>query len=118
MPTIGASGAVAGVMGAYLYLYPHANVVTLVPIIFLLQIMVIPAPVFLGLWFVLQLLQGTFSIGATEAAGVAWWAHIGGFAVGFIVVWLLGKSGQTKPGVVVMRPGTDRRFRQMRTPWE
>lgn len=118
MPTIGASGAVARVMGAYLFLYPHANVVTLVPIIFLIQIMVIPAPIFLGLWFVIQLLQGTFSVGAAEAAGVAWWAHIGGFAVGFVAAMVLGKSGQIKTGVAVVRPGTDRRFRQIRSPWE
>ena len=118
IPTIGASGAVAGVMGAYLLLYPHANVVSLVLFFYLLQMMVIPAPVFLGIWFVMQLLQGTFSIGATEAAGVAWWAHIGGFAAGILVAWVLGRSGQTRPGVVVVRPGTDRRFRQIRPPWD
>lgn len=118
MPTIGASGAVAGVMGAYLFFYPHANVLTLVPIIIFLQLMVIPAPVFLGLWFVIQLLQGTFSVGDTEAAGVAWWAHIGGFAAGFAVAWLLGKSGQTRPRVVVVRPGTERGFRRIRSPWD
>ena len=76
-------------MGAYLFLYPHANVVALVPIIFLLQMMVIPAPIFLGLWFLMQLLQGSFSIGATEATGVAWWAHIGGFASGLVLTVLL-----------------------------
>ncbi len=118
IPTVGASGAIAGVMGAYLVLYPHANVVSLVPIVFFLQIMVIPAPIFLGIWFLIQLFQGTFSIGATEAAGVAWWAHIGGFAVGFLVAWILGMSGQTRPQVVVVRPGTDRRFGQIRYPWE
>jgi len=118
LPTIGASGAIAGVMGAYLFLYPHANVVSLVPIVFLLQMMVIPAPIFLGLWFVMQLLQGTFSIGATEATGVAWWAHIGGFAAGFLVAWVLGTSGQTQSKVLVVRPGTDRRFGQIRFPWD
>lgn len=118
VPTIGASGAIAGVMGAYLLLYPHANVVTLVPFLYFVQTMIIPAPIFLGLWFVLQLLQGTFAIGATEAAGVAWWAHIGGFAAGFAAAWLLGKSGQTAPRVVVVRPGTEQRFRQIRSPWD
>lgn len=118
LPTIGASGAIAGVMGAYLFLYPHANVVALVPIIFLLQMMVIPAPIFLGLWFLMQLWQGSFSFGATEATGVAWWAHIGGFAAGFLIAWLLGKSGRTQPRVVVVRPGTDRRFDQIRFPWD
>jgi membrane associated rhomboid family serine protease len=118
IPTLGASGAIAGVMGAYLVLYPHANVMALVPLLFILQMMVIPAPIFLGLWFVIQLFQGTFSIGATEAAGVAWWAHIGGFVAGFIIAWLLNKSGQTQPRVVVVRPGTDRRFDQIRFPWD
>lgn len=118
IPTIGASGAVAGVMGAYLFLYPHANVVSLVPLLFLLHLMVIPAPVFLGIWFVIQLLQGTFSMGATEVAGVAWWAHIGGFVAGFAVAFLLGKSGTTRPGVVVVRPGTERRFGHLRSPWD
>jgi membrane associated rhomboid family serine protease len=118
VPTIGASGAVAGVMGAYLYLYPRANVVSLVPILMFLQVLVIPAPVFLGLWFLLQLWQGTFAMGAGEAAGVAWWAHIGGFAVGFAVAWLLGASGQTHPRVTVLRPATDRRFRRLQTPWD
>lgn len=118
MPTIGASGAVAGVMGAYLYLYPKANVVSLVPILFFLQILVIPAPVFLGLWFLLQLWQGTFAMGAGEAVGVAWWAHIGGFVAGFLVAWLLGTSGQTRPRVVVVRPATERRFSRLGTPWD
>ena len=118
VPTIGASGAIAGVMGAYLYLYPHANVISLVPILFFLQIMVIPAPVFLGLWFLLQLVQGSFSMGATEVAGVAWWAHIGGFVAGFVLAALLGRAGQTRTRVAVIRPDTDRRFGRLPNPWE
>lgn len=105
IPTIGASGAVAGVMGAYLLLYPHARVTTLVPIFFILQIMIIPAPIFLGVWFVIQLLQGSFSMGNAEAAGVAWWAHAGGFAFGFAVAWLLQKDDRpSRPRVRVIRP--------------
>ncbi len=105
VPTIGASGAVAGVMGAYLLLYPHARVTTLVPLFFILQIMIIPAPIFLGIWFVIQLLQGTFSMGNAEAAGVAWWAHAGGFAFGFAVAWMLKEDDQpTQPRVRVNRP--------------
>lgn len=107
LPTIGASGAVAGVMGAYLLLYPHARVVSLVPIVFFLHIMVIPAPIFLGLWFLLQLVQGTFSLGGTAAQGVAWWAHVGGFAAGFVVARLLLLAGGTRPAVTSVRPGTD-----------
>lgn len=86
MPTIGASGAVAGVMGAYFLLYPKARVVTLVPIIIFFQIMELPAFLFLGLWFALQFLQGM----AGGAGQVAWWAHIGGFACGAATVVLLG----------------------------
>ena len=108
MPTIGASGAIAGVMGAYLLFYPHAMVVSLVPIIFILQVFVIPAPVFLGIWFVLQLVQGTFSLGSTAAEGVAWWAHIGGFAAGFVVARTMISTGTARPGVTVVRPGTER----------
>lgn len=108
MPTVGASGAVAGVMGAYLLLYPHAMVLSLVPILFILQMIVIPAPVFLGLWFLLQLLQGTFAMGRTEAAGVAWWAHVGGFVAGWLVARVLTLTGRTRPQVTVVRPGSER----------
>jgi membrane associated rhomboid family serine protease len=108
MPTIGASGAIAGVMGAYLYLYPRANVLTLVPIVFFLQMMVIPAPVFLVIWFVLQFFQGTMSITAGQSGGVAWWAHIGGFAAGFAVAWLLGRTHHLSPPVETTLPNTRR----------
>jgi membrane associated rhomboid family serine protease len=108
MPTIGASGAIAGVMGAYLYLYPRANVLTLVPIVFFLQMLVIPAPVFLVIWFVLQFFQGTMSITAAESGGVAWWAHIGGFAVGFVVAWILGRTHHLTPPVETRLPDSGR----------
>jgi membrane associated rhomboid family serine protease len=78
-PALGASGAISGVMGAYLVLYPRARVLTLV-FIFLIPI---PAVVILGYWFAIQILEGVFSLGATS--GVAWWAHIGGFAIGLIL---------------------------------
>jgi membrane associated rhomboid family serine protease len=85
VPTVGASGAIAGVMGAYLLLFPHSTVVTLVPIFFFMQVIEIPAVLFLGFWFITQLFSGTLSLAAgTQAGGVAWWAHIGGFAVGFL----------------------------------
>jgi len=104
VPTIGASGAVAGVMGAYLWFYPHARVTTLIPIFFILQLIVVPAPIFLGIWFVIQLFQGTFALGGTEAAGVAWWAHAGGFAFGFALAWMLGRApGTQQPRIRVVR---------------
>src|SRR5712692_8878793 len=87
-PTVGASGAIAGVMGAYLLLFPYARVVTLVPIFIFLQTIELPAVFFLGFWFLSNLLSGIGSLAAhTGAGGVAWWAHIGGFLVGLL--WAL-----------------------------
>lgn len=80
IPTIGASGAVSGVLGAYLVLYPNARVLTLVPLGFFLRILLLPAGLFLGFWIFLQLLYGFSSIGGHS--GVAYFAHIGGFIVG------------------------------------
>lgn len=107
IPTIGASGAVAGIMGAYMWLYPSARVTTLIPIVFILQIIVVPAPWFLGFWFVIQLVQGTFAMGNATAAGVAWWAHAGGFAFGFAVAGIVGRRpspSQQAPVVIVREP--------------
>jgi membrane associated rhomboid family serine protease len=86
VPTVGASGAIAGVMGAYLLLFPHSSVVTLVPVFFFMHVVEIPAVFFLGFWFLSQLFSGTLSLAAagSQAGGVAWWAHIGGFVVGFL----------------------------------
>jgi membrane associated rhomboid family serine protease len=83
-PTIGASGAIAGVMGAYLILHPHSKILTLIPIIIIPWFIEIPAFFFLGFWFVLQFLSATGSHG--NLGGIAWWAHIGGFVFG--IVWL------------------------------
>jgi len=83
VPTVGASGAVAGVLGAYFLLFPGARVLTLVPIFFFVQIIEIPAFIFLGIWFLIQFLSGSLSLFASQqTAGVAWWAHIGGFVAG------------------------------------
>jgi membrane associated rhomboid family serine protease len=84
VPTIGASGAIAAVMGAYFRFYPHARVETLVPPFFFV---VLPAVLFLGGWFLLQFFNGAMSLGARGPgfSGVAWWAHVGGFAFGFII---------------------------------
>lgn len=94
IPTIGASGAIAGVMGAYLLLFPYARVVTLVPIFIFLQTVELPAIAFLGLWFLTNLMSGLGALGAnSQAGGVAWWAHIGGFLVGLL--WALPLRGRT-----------------------
>ena len=88
-PGLGASGAIAGVLGAYLLLFPWAGVRTLVRVGFLVFLPTIPAVVLLGLWFVLQLFSGLASLGANpETGGVAYSAHIGGFLVGFVWAWL------------------------------
>lgn len=92
VPTVGASGAIAGVMGAYFVLFPHARVLSLVPLFVFVQVVTLPASVFLGIWFAIQFFQGTLAITSTETGGVAWWAHIGGFAVGFLIGWLYKQS--------------------------
>ena len=89
---VGASGAIAGIMGAYIVLYPHSRIVTLIPIFFFFQIIEIPAIVFLGLWFVLQFISGIGSLaaatGGEPAGGIAFWAHIAGFLAGVSGVWV------------------------------
>jgi membrane associated rhomboid family serine protease len=87
IPTIGASGAIAGVMGAYLLFFPHAKVLTVIPLLILFPVILMPAPIFLGLWFVFQFTQGIGNIGSMQSGGVAWWAHIGGFMAGVCVGW-------------------------------
>ncbi|RPI94141.1 MAG: rhomboid family intramembrane serine protease, partial [Chloroflexi bacterium] len=86
VPMIGASGAIAGVLGAYLISFPRARIASLVPIIFIFTIIEIPAAIFLVLWFVSQLYSGLFSMQGASASGIAWWAHIGGFVFGVIMV--------------------------------
>ncbi len=90
IPTIGASGAIAGVMGAYAWLYPKAKVQAILPIPFFFRAFVIPAPVFLGIWFAMQTYSGIQS--SPVGGGVAWWAHIGGFIAGAILALLIGRS--------------------------
>ncbi|MBW1992430.1 MAG: rhomboid family intramembrane serine protease [Deltaproteobacteria bacterium] len=87
VPMVGASGAIAGVMGAYFSLFPWARVLTLVPVFFFVVIE-IPAYVFLGLWFLFQFMSGTATIGTAQVGGVAFWAHVGGFVAGFLLVRL------------------------------
>jgi len=86
-PMIGASGAIAGVLGAYLLLYPHAQVLVLIPFGFFTRLMYIPAGWVLGFWFFIQLFSGGMSIGQ-RGGGVAWFAHIGGFLAGMGLIGL------------------------------
>ena len=90
VPTIGASGAIAGVLGAYIVTFPRARILTLFPFIFIMTTIEIPAIFVIGEWFVVQLFRGTASIVEPKAmGGVAWWAHIGGFVVGILLMKLM-----------------------------
>jgi membrane associated rhomboid family serine protease len=84
IPTIGASGAVSGVMGYYFVKFPHSRIKTLVFIIFFVTIIEIPAVFFLAFWFFMQFINGSMQLMISNTGGVAWWAHIGGFVAGFI----------------------------------
>ncbi|MFQ5856332.1 MAG: rhomboid family intramembrane serine protease [Anaerolineae bacterium] len=86
IPNIGASGAIAGVLGAYLVMHPRAQVETLLFLGYLIRVVRLPAVLVLGFWIVIQLLQGVLSLGMTQTGGVAWFAHIGGFIAGLVLV--------------------------------
>jgi membrane associated rhomboid family serine protease len=93
IPMVGASGAIAGIMGAYFLLFPHSRVLTLLPFPFL-DVVEVPAIYFLGVWFLLQLVSGVGSLGARttqEIGGIAFWAHAAGFAAGFLLVLVFRK---------------------------
>jgi membrane associated rhomboid family serine protease len=92
LPMVGASGAIAGVLGGYLRLFPHARIVTLIPIFIVMIMREIPAFIFLFVWFGLQLFQGVGSLGVhTQSGGVAFFAHIGGFVAGVLLIMILGR---------------------------
>jgi hypothetical protein len=98
MPTIGASGAIAGVMGGYLLLYPRARILTLIPIFFFFQFVELPAYVFLGFWIFIQIISAGFT--GSDVGGIAWFAHIGGFVVGLVMVKVLQwipRTGMSEP---------------------
>lgn len=95
LPAIGASGAISGVLGAYLFLYPGARILTLIFLGFFVTTAEIPALVYLPIWFLLQFVSGIASIGVATSAGaepggVAWFAHIGGFIAGPLLLWAMG----------------------------
>jgi membrane associated rhomboid family serine protease len=94
VPTVGASGAIAGVLGAYVISYPTARVLTLLPIFIFWPMVEVPAVFFLGFWFIVQFFSGTASLGTSVSAGggVAFWAHIGGFIIGMILVTMFPRK--------------------------
>lgn len=91
VPTVGASGAIAGVMGAYMVKFPHSRILTLVPIFIFITTMEIPALIMLLYWFAIQIFSGIGSVGYSQISrgGVAWFAHVGGFVAGILLVYLL-----------------------------
>ncbi|RLD11668.1 MAG: rhomboid family intramembrane serine protease [Chloroflexota bacterium] len=91
IPTVGASGAIAAVLGAYLVLYPQQRIVTLIPLGFYMRMTMLPASLVLGAWFLLQFFQGVLSLGGPDVGGVAFWAHIGGFMSGVILAKIFAK---------------------------
>ncbi len=103
MPVVGASGAIAGVLGAYFVLYPRAKIVTLIPFFIFVEIIEVPAVLYLLLWFAVQLYAGLQSVGGHGATvgGVAWWAHVGGFLFGIALAPVLARprSGRGKKGL-------------------
>ncbi len=108
VPVIGASGAVAAVLGAYALTYPMAKVRTLIFLVVLVRIVDLPAMVVLGLWFVLQTVQGVVELGPDGGAGVEWWAYVGGFVVGLVLMPLLALGAP--PSDTDWREEADRMF--------
>lgn len=98
VPSVGASGAVAGVLGAYLISYPFARVLTLVPLFLIWPVVELPAVLVLGFWFLVQLLNGTASVAVASetAGGIAWWAHIRGFLAGIVLIMMLAKAPERR----------------------
>ena len=94
IPTVGASGAIAGVMGAYFLLYPKSRIFTLIPILFIPYFVELPAYLFLGIWFLIQFISATGS--PASGGGIAWWAHIGGFLFGVFFLKMFMKIPETK----------------------
>lgn len=94
VPTVGASGAIAAVLGAYLVLYPQSRIVTVLALGYFIRLTTVPALIVLGLWFILQLFSGVASLGGPDVGGVAFWAHAGGFVAGVVMARLLPVSAR------------------------
>ena len=91
VPSLGASGAISGVLGAYIVLFPGSRILTLIPLFIIFFTARIPAVIFIGLWFLVQFLSGIGSLGAANTAGVAWWAHVGGFLMGVLLARVMSR---------------------------
>jgi len=93
VPSIGASGAISGVLGAYIVFFPNSRILALVPLLIIWFLWRIPAVIFIGLWFLMQFLSGVSSLGSQSLGGVAWWAHVGGFLIGVAVAFIVRAAG-------------------------
>ena len=96
LPTVGASGAIAAVLGAYLVLYPSSRILTFIPLGYFLQLRPLPAAIVLVMWFILQLFNGVLSFGQVDVGGTAFWAHIGGFITGVLIGWIVSLRQKTQ----------------------
>ena len=92
VPCVGASGAIAGVLGAYMVTFPRARILVILPLFIVWPMLELPAIFVLGFWFLIQFFSGAASISSTGGGGVAWWAHIGGFVLGIILIKIFPKS--------------------------
>jgi len=98
VPAFGASGAIAGVMGAYIVMFPRARILTLILILFFPIFVELSAFVYIGIWFLLQLFSGTLVlVSPTAGGGVAWWGHIGGFLTGIVLLPFFRKEVYSLP---------------------
>ena len=104
LPTVGASGAIAGVLGAYAAAFPRARVITLLPLFPFFQVVALPALLVLGFWFVVQFASGALVLAAGASGGVAVWAHVGGFVFGFLVMAVLRGGRRDAPAGFEARP--------------
>lgn len=111
IPMVGASGAISGVMGAYLVLYPTARVYTLVPLGFFITTIALPAWVMLIYWMALQIFGGLVQVGGEEGGGVAFWAHVGGFVAGVVLIKVFAKTNH-------VRAHESHNYRPQRVSWE
>ena len=100
LPMVGASGALAGVLGAYALAFPRARVSTLVTLGFFLTVLRLPALIVLGFWFALQFLSGLSSMRMAGSTGVAHWAHVGGFVLGLLLLWVFQKPREKRRAYV------------------
>ncbi len=97
IPSLGASGAIAGVLGAYIVFFPRSQILTLIPLLIIWFTARIPAWIFIGLWFLIQFASGVSSIAQAATGGVAWWAHVGGFLLGLFIAAIVRGLGKKPP---------------------